>query len=177
MKKIGLFGYSLAGYLAARPAAFEPRLAAVILIDGARSFEETIAKGFPGTADAFESRDAGAFNEIWEATNEQSSTNKRWIHDHCNFSFCVSNGAELFDKMRETNIGGGIAEKIKMSALVGFAAHDNVFLGQPDEVAQAIGSNAIVVSFDDSQAAGAHCQSDASTYLSHRVMGLFGAVV
>ncbi|KAK4499176.1 hypothetical protein PRZ48_009689 [Zasmidium cellare] len=176
-KKIGLFGYSLGGYLAARAAAFEPRLAAVILIDGVWSFEETIVKGFPDTTEAFQNNDAKAFGASWEKTNEKSVTNQRWIHDHCNFSFCVSDGAGLFDELRKMNIANGVAEKIKMSALVGSAAHDIFFIGQPEKVAQAIGSNATLVPFDDTQAAGAHCQSGASTYLNQRVMEWFGEVV
>lgn len=88
-ENIGLFGYSLGGYLAARAATFEPRLAGVVLIDVVWSFAETITKGFPGSEEAFKNHDAKAFNEIWKKTNRNSSTDTRWFHYHSNFSFCV----------------------------------------------------------------------------------------
>lgn len=74
------------------------------------------------------------------------------------------------------NLENGVAEKIKMPAFVGLAAHDVFFLGQPEKVAKAIGTKATLFAFDDSQVAGAHCQSGASTYLNQRVWEWFGDV-
>lgn len=50
--KIGLVGMSLGGYLAARAAAFEPRLAAVMCVDGVYDFLEAAFKIFPEGKDA-----------------------------------------------------------------------------------------------------------------------------
>lgn len=46
-KHIALMGISMGGYLAARAAAFEPRLSAVILYDGVYDGYDAIASGFP----------------------------------------------------------------------------------------------------------------------------------
>lgn len=78
-------------------------------------------------------------------------------HDHCNFFFCVPDGAGLFDKLCKMNVACGVAEKIKMHTLVGYASNDIFFISHPAKISQAIGSNATLVPFDDSQAAGAHC--------------------
>ena len=46
-KHIALMGISMGGYLAARAAAFEPRLSAVVLYDGVYNGYDAIASGFP----------------------------------------------------------------------------------------------------------------------------------
>ena len=46
-KHIALMGISMGGYLAARAAAFEPRLSAVVLYDGVYDGYDAIASGFP----------------------------------------------------------------------------------------------------------------------------------
>ncbi len=45
-KHIALMGISMGGYLAARAAAFEPRLSAVILYDGVYDGYDAIASDF-----------------------------------------------------------------------------------------------------------------------------------
>jgi pimeloyl-ACP methyl ester carboxylesterase len=52
--KIGLIGLSLGDFLAARAAAFEPRLAALILIDGVWKFEDAVWAKFPHCKDAWD---------------------------------------------------------------------------------------------------------------------------
>jgi dienelactone hydrolase len=47
--KLGLVGMSLGGYLTARAAAFEPRLAADMCIDGVYSLLDASFKIFPET--------------------------------------------------------------------------------------------------------------------------------
>lgn len=52
--KIGLIGMSLGGYLAARAAAFEPRLAAVICLDGVFAFMPALESAMPECVSAFD---------------------------------------------------------------------------------------------------------------------------
>lgn len=174
--KIGLLGYSLGGYLSARAAAFEPRLAAVMCIDGVWSMGDAFKFAFPECVTALEQGDEKAFNAIFEEVSPQSTTNLRWFHDHLKFSFCETNGYEAAQRSMKMSLDG-VADKIKMPAFIGEAQHDQFFLGQPAKVAQAIGTNATLFPFTDEQAAGAHCQTGAGVYLVQTVMEWFARVI
>ena len=67
----------------------------------------------------------------------------------------------------------GDAEKIKKPEIVGSAKHDIFFLGQPEKVDGAIGSDATVVEFGD----GAHCASGALTYQNQRIFEWFAGII
>lgn len=174
--KIGLLGYSLGGYLAARAAAFEPRLAGVICIDGVWSFADCFFQAFPECKEPWEQGNASAFNKEFEKVSPKSSTNLRWFHDQLKFSFCAKTGYEAFQEAVKMDLTG-VASKIKMPALIGEAEEDMFFLGQPDHVAQEIGQKATVVHFGYEQAAAAHCQCGAAVYLNHEVMEWFAGVI
>ena len=174
--KIGLLGYSLGGYLAARAAAFETRLAAVICIDGVYSLLETSLHAFSMGKTAWEQDDEKAFNELFEEISPSSSTNIRWFHDHLKFSFCETSAYEIFKKAAKFSLAG-IAEKIKVPAFIGEAEADQFFLGQPAPVAREIGQNATLVKFGTEQAAAQHCHCGATAYLNQEVMEWFAKVV
>ena len=175
--KIGLIGMSFGGYLAARAAAFEPRLAAVICIDGVWSLGDTAFTSFPECKTAWEQGDVEAVNSSFQAVSPESSTGKRWIHDHLKFSFQLSSGYEIIQRAVAMTLSGGVAEKIKMPAFIGEAEKDIFFLGQPAKAAQAIGPNATLVKFGTDQAAEAHCQSGALGYLNQQLHEWFAKVV
>lgn len=174
--KIGLLGYSLGGYLAARAAAFEPRLAALICIDGVWSVSECFEKAIPQCKPALESGDKAALTEIFESISDKDTTNLRWIHDHCKYSFQSTDIPEIFERSAKMTLEG-IVDRIEMPAFIGDAEADIFFQGQPPRVAKAIGSNATLFPFTNEQAAGAHCQSGAFAYLNQAVMEWFAGVV
>jgi len=174
--KMGLVGYSLGGYLAARAAAFEPRLAAVICIDGVHNFGETCLNILPECRTAWEQGDEKAFNDAFLTTSACPNTQRRWVHDHVKFSFASDSGYEIVQRAMKMTLTG-IGKNIKMPAFIGEAEHDIFFLGQPARVAREIGPNATLVQFGSDQAAGSHSQCGAGVYLNQRVMEWFATVI
>lgn len=176
--KVGLIGLSLGGFLSLRAAAFEPRLAAVIAIDGVYSFLECGLGASPELAGLWEKGDAEAFNAAFEAlAGPDASTNRRWIHDHMKFSFQEKDPWTLFQTVAKMDLGGGVAQRIKMPAFVGEAEGDLFFGDQPQRVAREIGPNATLVKFGTDQAASAHVQSGANAYLNARIGDWFASIV
>lgn len=157
--KIGLVGMSLGGYLAARAAAFEPRLAAVMCVDGVYDFLEAAFKIFPEGKDAWDRGDAKEFDRVFETGREEWSTNRRWFHDDLKYTFCKESAYEAFKICEAMSLGGGVAEKIGMPAFVGDAADDMFFEGQSGRVVEGIGENATLKRFGADQGAQLHCQS------------------
>lgn len=174
--KLGLVGYSLGGYLAARAAAFEPRLAAAILVDGVYNFGDTILEAFPECKAAWGKGDQQTFDKLFENVSPSSITNQRWIHDHIKFSFCSTSGYDVFKKATKMNLSG-IAGKIKVPTFIGEAEGDQFFFGQPAQVAREIKQNTTLVKFSTEQAAAAHCQSGALVYLNQEVLEWFAGIV
>lgn len=176
--KLGLIGMSLGGYLAARAAAFEPRLAAVVLMDGVWDFAASAQQNFPEAFQAYLDGNLQKCDDLFEqAGRPGAGTTPKWIHDHGKYSFQAKTGSEFFPKLAKMNISGGVAEKIACPAFVGEAVDDIFFQEQPARVAAAIGSKATLVTFDNEHAASAHCQSGALSYANQRIMDWFGNVV
>ena len=176
-QKIGLVGMSLGGYLAARAAAFEPRLAAVMCVDGVYDFFEAAFKIFPEGKDAWEKGDAAEFDRVFETGRGEWSTNRKWFHDDLKYTFCKESAFEAFKICEAMSLAGGVAERIRMPAFVGDAADDMFFEGQPGRVADGIGKGATLKRFDDSQGAQLHCQSGALVYMNNVVLEWFAGVV
>lgn len=174
--KIGLVGMSLGGYLSARAAAFEPRLAAVLCVDGVWSFPECAGQIVPEALAAFERGDREACDAAFERDYTRS-TNRRWFHDHAKFSFQRPTGYEIMQVAAKMTLDGGVAERIEMPAFIGEATGDLFFGDQPARVARVVGPKASLVSFGDKHAASAHCQSGALSYLNQKMMDWFGKVV
>ncbi|TVY65591.1 20-hydroxy-prefusarin hydrolase FUS2 [Lachnellula suecica] len=174
--KVGLLGWSLGGYFAARAAAFEPRLAAVICIDGVWDFGETFLQSFDGTGEALEKRDIEAFNRCYETIPTSTSSQRRWIRDHMKYSFQQSSGHGIYQIVKKMTLEG-IADKIKMPAFVAEAVADQFFAGQPACVVAEIGANATLFKFDETHAAETHVHAGALTYLNQEIMEWYAGIV
>ncbi|KAI4862548.1 alpha/beta-hydrolase [Hypoxylon rubiginosum] len=175
-EKMGLLGYSLGGYLAARAAAFEPRLAAVVCIDGVWKFDVPIFHAFPGSKAAWDNGDDAALAEAFKIDPATTPTGVRWMYDHLKFSFCTTSARAIFDGVTKMTMAG-IADRIKMPAFIGDAEEDIFFAGQPARVAREIGPSATLVKFSSEQAAGEHCSSGAFVYLNQQILEWFANVV
>lgn len=174
--KIGLVGMSLGGYLAARAAAFEPRLAAVMCIDGVYKFLDAGFKIFPEGKEAWENRDAAGFDRLFEGMSSKN-TNCRWFHDDLKYTFCKDSAFEAFEIMDKMTLGDGVAARIQMPAYIGDAMDDMFFEGQPKRVAEEIGSSATLTVFGSELGAQLHCQSGALVYLNQDMLEWFAGVV
>lgn len=94
--KIALVGLSFGGYLAARAAAYEPRLAAVICIDSVYDFFDCCHKAMsPELQEAWAAKEKARFDTLFhEMAQPTCSTSQRWFHDHGLFSFLETSGYE-----------------------------------------------------------------------------------
>lgn len=174
--KIALVGMSMGGYLSARAAAFEPRLCAVLCIDGIYDNGQPFRQAFARCKESLDKHDIKTCDELFDDLGPNPTSNERWIHDHSKFSFRETSGYNVLQKLAKYNMEG-IADKIKMPAFIGLADKDIFFLGQPEKLAKAIGNNATLVPFTEEHAAGEHCQSGALTYLNQQMWEWFSKVV
>lgn len=174
--KIGLVGMSLGGYLCARAAAFEPRLAAVICYNGVYDMLETSLQFVPEGREAFEKGDAAEFDRLFEADYETQSTGRKWFHDDLKFTFCKTSAYECY-KVAEKMSMKGIADRIGMPAFVGDAEDDMFFKGQPAQLVEEIGRHATLFHFTRDQGAQLHCQSGALVYLNNTQLEWFAGIV
>lgn len=175
-QKIGLLGMSMGGYLAARAAAFEPRLAALVCIDGVWDFFSCARKFHPEATAAFDKGDREACNKAFEQ-NYDADTGGRWWHDHLLYSFRKHTAYEAYEEASKMTLAGGVAEKITMPAFIGWA-HDDLFFGpEPQQVKDALGEKAYLHNFTRRDAASLHCSSGALTYMDGKILDWFGKVV
>jgi len=179
--KIGLIGYSFGGFLAPRAAAFEPRLAAVMCVDGLFDVYESFAKMLPKPAkDLIDAHQKSEFDDNIFKYLPPGGTKMRWGLEQGLWSFQVASGYDLFDRTRSMTMEG-VAGQIACPVLVCEAEEDHFFggegLSQPRRLANAIGPRATYVKFTAKEAASAHCHVGASVRLNQVVMNWFQDVV
>ncbi|MEO7033122.1 MAG: alpha/beta fold hydrolase [Gemmatimonadaceae bacterium] len=180
-KQLASIGISMGGYLAARAAAFEPRLAATILIDGVAEMFSNFSFGMPremvAMLDSEASRDK--FDALVAKMTAPTDMKLRWARDQASWSFNSKSAWQLMNvarKMTVADLGG----KIRHPVLVCDAARDHFFGDQPARVMEILGATATHYVFaDDELGASEHCHVGASIEMNHRVFdwlaGVFGA--
>lgn len=148
--KIALVGTSLGGYLAARAAAFEHRLAACVLHDGVWDMYETVA----GVAAA--AADAGGIEAL-----VATSTSARWLVDNGRWTYGVATFDDLLEATRAYTLDG-VADRITCPTLVLEAENDQFFRGQPQRVHDALTCPKDLVLFPEDEGGGEHCHEGAT---------------
>jgi pimeloyl-ACP methyl ester carboxylesterase len=159
--RIALFGYSLGGLLVARAAAFDDRVAALILDDGIYDFDTALAGAMP------------PFVSQWiEAGNDDAAipvlsllmsvnTQIRWALRNGMWVMGTESPADLARVFRRYTLAG-IAERITAPALVLDAENDQFFKGEPARAAEAmVNSKTTLVTLRESDGAGEHCHMGA----------------
>jgi len=184
--KVGLFGYSLGGYLAPRAAAFDPRIAALIAVDGVyEAFDSVVKVTMPPPALALLA--AGKKDELDAAViamlqNPGVSTSARWGIEHGLWSFQIDSVYDCFQRFKAMSMAG-IAGKIKCPALILDAEGDEFFGGdqknksQPQLLAEAIGDKAKWVPLTTKDAAASHCHIGAAVRMNQILFDWFEEVV
>jgi pimeloyl-ACP methyl ester carboxylesterase len=159
--KITLFGYSLGGFLVARAAAFENRIAALVLDDGIFDFNSAFDRVLPPELASwiYEAKDNLANPEL--ALFTTLSTQIRWALNNGVWAMGVDSYAELIRHTRLFTLDG-IAEQITAPALIMDAENDQFLKGQPQEVELALTSSATtLVTLTEAEGAGEHCHMGA----------------
>lgn len=141
MSRLGLLGYSMGGFLVARAAAFEHRLAAVICVDGVYDVYESFTSSLPPTMLALlKAEDRKRFNEGMERAIH-GYTRMRWAVEQGLWSFRAASAFDLVKQAEGMSLKG-LADRIVCPVLVCDAEHDRFFQGQPKLLAKALGKRA-----------------------------------
>jgi len=154
--KIVLFGYSLGGYLVARAAAFEHRVAALILDDGIHDFHAAFAGNMPPFIESWieEGRDDVAVPVLTMLT--AVSTNVRWGLRNGMWVFGTDSFADLVRTVKDYTLDG-IAHQIAAPTLIMDPENDHNLNGQPQLVEQALtGAPTTLVTLTEDEGAGEH---------------------
>lgn len=172
-RRVVLLGNSMGGYMAARAAAFEPRLAAAVLIDGVWDIPAGFGKLFPPEAMAlFDAGNYTGFDDTMHSLRAEGglSTGAAWGLDQGLWSFRTHSPSELFRQGAAYHLRD-VADKIKMPVFVGDSEFENFFPGQAKQVADAL-PRATLHRFNGTS--GYHCQTAALQDLSRSMYAWLG---
>jgi dienelactone hydrolase len=163
--RLALIGVSFGGYLAPRAAAFEPRIGAVVTIDGLFDGYESVRNLLTTELQALlDGEDADAFNAAAHAAMEHD-TGLRWYLQHGLWCFRVATPYDFFVAARPYTLEG-VAQRISCPVLVCAAAEDHLNPGQAEKLAAALGDRATLRSFTAEESAGAHSHPGASVLMN-----------
>lgn len=175
--RLVLVGNSFGGYLAARAAAFEPRLSAVILVGGVWD----LYSGFSSqlSSDLLEIYEAGNFTQFDDTVlslRDAGSlpTQAAWGLDYGLWAFKTHSPSEFFNLAKSYNIGD-VVDRIEMPVFVGDAEFEGIFPGQPRKVADALGEKGTLHVFEG--VAGYHCQTGAQQELARTMFAWLNTVL
>jgi alpha-beta hydrolase superfamily lysophospholipase len=167
--RIAGFGYSLGGYLLARAAAFEHRLAALILDDGVHDLASGLADNMPPFLMTWveEGDDKHAIPVL--AALMTVSSQLRWAVRNGMWVFGSENYAELLRTATYYTLDG-VADQIQAPTLVMEAEHDTLLQGQPEQVQKALtAAETTRVTLTEAEGAGEHTHAGALAR-AHQVM-------
>lgn len=167
--RLALLGYSFGGYLAARAAAFEPRLSAVLLDGGVWDFYSGIIKQIPANLqDLYTSGNKSAFDAavLGILNDDTAPSTARWGLAQGLWSFQLTSPYDFINATKAYALKD-VASQIQMPVWIANSEYDGYFPGQAQVVAAAIGENAVVHNFTG--VAGNHCQIGANQELSRTV--------
>ncbi|WP_410623695.1 alpha/beta hydrolase family protein [Amycolatopsis sp. cmx-8-4] len=174
--RIALLGVSLGGELAPRAAAFEPRLAAVIAVDGVYDAGSAVTSMLPWDRDEIVRRANAEHDEEFDAllaAGRQASSTLRWACDHGRYVLGAATDREFVAKYLEYTLDGGIAEKIACPTLICEAADDLFFAGEtetePRRLYEHVTAPKTLLTFTAEEGADAHCHVGAQRLATGRV--------
>jgi alpha-beta hydrolase superfamily lysophospholipase len=160
-QQISVFGYSMGGYLVARAAAFDTRIAAVILDDGIYDFYAAMAHMLPPFVSTWldENNDAAAIPVL--SLLMAHNTQLRWAIRNGLWVMGLDSSADLARAFRRYTLAG-VADQITAAVLVLDAENDQFFKGQPQLAVEAmVNAKVTLVTLAESEGAGEHCHMGA----------------
>lgn len=167
--RLVLVGNSFGGYLAARAAAFEPRLSAAVFIDGVWDNYAAYSKELSSEMlEIYEAGNYSQFDDIVLSAREAGKlpTGAAWGIDQGLWAFHTHSPSDFLTRTKQYNVESFI-DKIKIPVLVGDAELESSYNGQPKRVADALGHWATLHTFKG--VAGFHCQTGAGQELSRTI--------
>lgn len=171
--QIALFGNSLGGYLAARAAAYEQRLAAVILVDGLYDMGDVVDSLYGSEIiKLYQDGDEEGFNNAAIALTKKS-TKLRFLINQISWAFMLDPYRAL-QSCKKMSLKG-IEDKIKCAVFIAGADND-IFdkIDQPGVVKTALahlGDRVVLKRFTAQEAADAHCHVGATAFSNQVILG------
>jgi pimeloyl-ACP methyl ester carboxylesterase len=163
--RLALLGLSFGGYLAPRAAAFEPRIAAVVTIDGLFDGNESVTNLLaPETRSLLDRQDGAAFNAAVRR-DMQHDTGFRWYMDQALWAFRVDTPYEFYQRAQLYTLDGVVGQ-IACPVLVCQATADHFNPGQAERLATALGRRATLRPFTADESAAAHAHPGASVLMN-----------
>lgn len=175
--RLVLLGNSFGGYLAARAAAFEPRLAAVMLDGGIYDFYAGIVNQVPPSfIEGSESGNKSAFDATALAIlyNSSEPSSLRWGLAQGLWSFKIASPFDFLKAAQQYTVKDFIT-RIHMPVWGANAEYDQFYPGQPKMVADALGKNATLQNFTG--VAGYHTQTGAHQELTRTLFAWLNKAV
>jgi hypothetical protein len=156
---------SFGGYLAPRAAAFEPRIGAVVTIDGLFDAHQAVLNLLTTELQALlDQEDSDGFNAAIHAAMDQDS-GLPWYIQHGMWCFRVPTPYDFFVAARPYTLEE-VAQRIACPVLVCAAADDHLNPGQAENLAAALGNRATLRTFTAQESAGSHSHPGASMLLN-----------
>ncbi|WP_327071393.1 alpha/beta hydrolase family protein [Kitasatospora sp. NBC_01302] len=158
--RLVLLGYSLGGYLVARAAAHDHRLAALVLDDGLYSFGQAHTRFMPPFLwDWVQSGCDDLANPVLNLLM-RTSTQLRWALRNGVWTFGATSPADYVRRTTDYTLDG-VAHLIDCPTLVLDAENDQFFHGQPQEVQAALTCPHTLITLPEAEGAGEHCHMGA----------------
>jgi len=167
--RITLFGYSMGGYLVARAAAFDSRVAALILDDGLYDFHAAMVNKLPPFLGEWidKGRDDVAL-PVMELLMS-IDTEARWALRNGKWVMGLDSIADVPRAFKGYTLAG-VADRITAPALVLDPDNDQFLKGQPQRAAEAmVNSDTTLVTLKESEGAGEHCHVGAMSRLHQTI--------
>ncbi|WP_406304059.1 alpha/beta fold hydrolase [Streptomyces sp. NBC_00885] len=166
--RIALLGVSLGGYLAPRAAAYEPRLAAVVAVDGVFDAVSALTAHLPLSHEEAVRRAAAEHDEELDrmiAAARVQSPIMRWAFDHGRYVTGTSTDREFLAEYARYNFRDGSAANITCPVLVCEAANDLYYSAteesDPRKLHRHLTAPKTLLSFTEEEGADAHCHPGA----------------
>lgn len=141
--RVALMGVSLGGMLAPRAAAFEPRIAALVTVDGVYDAAEALTGMLPMPREEIERRARADHDpELDDLLDSVAANNPtmRWALGHGRYATGTPTSREFLAQYLAFHLRDGVAERITCPVLVCSAGDDIYFAGdgatkpQPQEL-------------------------------------------
>lgn len=167
--RLVLVGNSFGGYLAARAAAFEPRLSAAVLVGGVWDLYAGYSKQL--SEELLSIYEAGNYTQFDDEVLSlrdagELPTEATWGLDYGLWVFKTHSPSEFFNLTKLYRIED-VVHQIDMPVFVGDAEFESIFTGQPQQVKDALGDKGTLHEFMG--VAGYHCQSGAQQELARTI--------
>jgi dienelactone hydrolase len=171
--RIGVMGYSFGGWLVARAAAREHRIAALTCVDGILDAGTAFLNVLPPPLQQFFKK--GDYCALNAATRQLMTqhTNMRWAVEHGCWVFGCATPAAFLERVQSMALSDIVGD-IQCPVLVCDADDDAFFKGQPAALANALGGRATHQIFTDADSASSHCHVGANDLLNSTLFEWFG---